>query len=115
MQGLQEGHGRVAGTGLSARIPYNSQKFDLLALAPEGMPEQLLPAWVVFLQYALGTPEIVATYRRETGDSWEPGRTPIERMIDEATGRDVQFLRDVIPWVNHELWGDDWLGGQPND
>ena len=91
------------------------EKFDPRALAPDGMPEYLLPAWVAFLRYSLGTPEIVANYRRDTGDSWEPGRTPIERMIDEATSMDVHFLQSFIPWVNRELWGEDWLDGRLAD
>jgi hypothetical protein len=32
-----------------------------------------------------------------TGHTWTPGRTPIERMVDEATGADRAFLEVFGP------------------
>lgn len=73
-------------------------------LRPAGMLDYMMPAWLGLVHFALGQPEIVAAYRETTGDTWRPGKTPIDRMVDEATGRDRVFVQDFIGWVNVALW-----------
>ena len=74
-------------------------------LQPSDTPDYMVPAWLNCIEYSLGNDAIMAEYREQTGEQWTPGRTPLDRMIDEATGRDVQFLRDFITWFNVNVWG----------
>jgi hypothetical protein len=72
----------------------------------------LIPAWISCLRWAIGTPEIVATFRAETGQRWTPGRTPLEQMIDTASGADAAFLTAFAAWMNANLWG---TGEEPDE
>ena len=42
----------------------------------------------------------------ETGERWTPGRSPIERMIDEATDVQWMFVKSFTHWFNLNIWGD---------
>jgi hypothetical protein len=68
-------------------------------------PSDLIPAWLGCLHWALGTPEIVASFREETGQRWTPGRTGLGQMVDRATGADAAFLTAFAAWMNENLWG----------
>jgi hypothetical protein len=48
---------------------------------------------------------MVEAFRADTGMQWTPGRTPLERLIDEATGADTAFLEAFAAWMNREIWG----------
>ena len=72
---------------------------------PDDTPRWMFPAWLGCMDYVLRTPDLVAEYREETGDLWEPGTTSLERMIDSATGRDQAFIRGFIQWANVKVWG----------
>ncbi len=65
----------------------------------------LHPAWLGCLSWAIQEPEVLAAFRAETGQTWTPGRSPIERMIDEATGADQAFFAAFAQWMNEHLWG----------
>jgi len=76
---------------------------QIMALAPTN--DLMLAAWIGCVHYALGEPAIVAQYRLATGSNWLPPSSPIERMIDEATGAEGAFLVEFIKFVNKEIWG----------
>jgi hypothetical protein len=57
-------------------------------------------AWVDCLRWAITEEEIIRAFRTETGCTWTPGRTPLERMIDAATGAEVSFLEAFLSWFN---------------
>lgn len=78
---------------------------DIESLRPSDTPEYMTPAWIGCISWALGTPEIVAAFRAETGHRWQPGRNGLERMIDKAAGADQHFIEAFIRWVNVNLWG----------
>lgn len=82
-------------------------------LRPADTPEYMTPMWIGCIHWAISTPDVVEAFRRETGNRWEPGRTTFERMIDEATGVDRDFLKAFIRWVNVEIWGP-MDGGEDN-
>ena len=63
-------------------------------------------AWLGSVNWAIGEPEILAAFRAETSCTWEPGRTPIERMVDDATGRGRDFIRQFMTWHNRAVWGE---------
>jgi hypothetical protein len=66
----------------------------------------LIPAWFGCLAWALQEPDILTAFRADTGLTWTPGRTPLERMIDDATGADAAFIAAFAAWMNHNVWGE---------
>ena len=80
---------------------------DITTLAPPTMPDHLLPAWVDYIRWAMDQEGMLYAYRLETGDQWAPARTPIDQMIDDATGRGEQFIKNFISWLNPSFWEDD--------
>lgn len=79
-------------------------QFDLLALAPTS--DLMLGTWLGCLHWAIGSEEIVERFRAETGIRWTPAQTPIERMVDEATGADARFIEEFVRWMNRTIWGE---------
>lgn len=64
-------------------------------------------AWVDCLRWSVTEPEILAAFRQATGSDYSPGATPIERMIDQATGRDREFVERYIAWFHENVWGEE--------
>lgn len=63
-------------------------------------------AWIGGIRYALGNDEMIAAFRKDTGNRWSPGRTPLERMIDEAAGADGAFFLAFAEWFTKNIWGE---------
>ena len=61
-------------------------------------------AWVSCLRWALTNDELVARFREDTGNRWEPATGTLDRMIDEATGADRGFIEDFAAWFNNNVW-----------
>lgn len=76
-------------------------------LAPY-LPQErfLIPAWLGCFRWALQDPDILAAFQAATGMHWQPGRTPIARMIDDATGMEQAFMVAFAAWMNATLWGE---------
>ena len=74
-------------------------------LRPADTPEHMMPAWLGCISWALSEPGVMEQFRKDTGITWRPSRSPLEQMIDEATGADRHFLEAFIKWVNVEVWG----------
>jgi hypothetical protein len=72
-------------------------------LAPED--PLMAGAWAAALHAAVCNADMMHSFRSDTGSFWEPGITPIERMIDEATGVDFAFVIQFIRWFNLNVWG----------
>jgi hypothetical protein len=86
---------------------------DLDSLRPSDTPVFMTPAWLGCISWAIGVPEIVARFRQDTGVQWAPGRTPIERMVDQSSGFEREFIVQFIRWVNANIWGPiDGLGSE---
>jgi hypothetical protein len=77
----------------------------LFELMPADTPAYMAPAWAACMHWAIGKPEIVASFREETGKDWNPGQTPIERMVDGAAGGGRAFVEAFITWANKAVWG----------
>jgi hypothetical protein len=82
--------------------------------APEDFITTYLPdnpvmayMWVGCLHWAIGYPDILAAFKADTGVSLTPARTPLDRMIDEATGADKAFIEAFVPWFHANVWGDE--------
>jgi hypothetical protein len=78
---------------------------NIEALRPADTPEYMTGAWLGCISYALGDPGVVALFRAETGNQWQPGLTAIDQAIDEATGADRAFFEAFIRWANVHVWG----------
>jgi hypothetical protein len=74
-------------------------------LRPSDTPEYMTPAWLGCISFALGQPELLQAFRADTGNHWTPASTGIDRLIDQATGADWQFIEAFILWVNDNVWG----------
>jgi hypothetical protein len=48
----------------------------------------------------------LAAFRVDTGCDFKPGLTPIDRMIDESTGRERVFVEQYGAWFNENIWGE---------
>ena len=74
-------------------------------LRPADTPEYMTPAWLGCISWAIGNEDLIAAFREDTGITWKPGHTPIDRMIDEATKCDEHFAEAFVRWVNVNVWG----------
>jgi hypothetical protein len=61
--------------------------------------------WIGAVRAVLATPALMESFRTETGRTWTPGRTTIDRLIDDATGADRAFFEAFLTWFNAEVWG----------
>lgn len=79
---------------------------DVHSLMPDSTPEYMRDAWVGFIRWVCSEPEAIAAFIEETGETYVAPNSPMDRLIDETTGRDVEFARRFIKWANENLWGD---------
>lgn len=77
------------------------------------IPPLMAPAWYGSLRFALGRDDIMAAFREATGNQWKPARTPLDSMIDDATGASLAFIRAFAKWHNENIWGE--VDGRPYD
>jgi hypothetical protein len=76
----------------------------------------LCQAWVDCLMWAVGFEPIMKRFREETGITYTPARSPIDQMIDEATGHQEHFVREFVKWFDTNVWGTlDTKEPNPND
>jgi len=75
-------------------------------LMPASTPDFMAPAWAGCLRWAVGKQEILDAFAHETGNQWKPGRSGLDRMIDEATGADRKFFEAFVAWFNVNVWGE---------
>lgn len=61
--------------------------------------------WVGCLKWAVSEPDIVARFQAETGVTI--GRTPLDRMIDAASGNDAAVVEKFVVWFGVNVWGDE--------
>lgn len=64
-------------------------------------------AWRDFLIFAIGEPKIVEQYETATGKKLDLAKTPMDRMIDKATGREDAMVADFVEWVTINHYGID--------
>lgn len=86
--------------------PFTDKGQFLLQYAPQGDHAYLLPAWLGCLRWAMSTPKIMKQFEADTGMKWLSGRTPIERMVDEACSVRDEFFEAFAKWMNENIWGD---------
>lgn len=79
---------------------------------PDSEIEALMPtdelmkqAWVDCLRWATKHRAVLERFEMETGISVKAG-SPLDGMIDAATGYDKYVAVDFIRWFNREIWGE---------
>lgn len=71
-----------------------------------GMGNPLMDiAWRDFINFAAQHDEIVAQFNHETGSSFMLPGSPIELMIDGATGKVEADAKAFVFWVTKWHWG----------
>jgi hypothetical protein len=62
------------------------------------------PAFVACLDEAISTPELVTNFDRLYGADLRQRRAPIIRMVDEATGKMADDMREFVHFVHQSLY-----------
>lgn len=77
-----------------------------MTVTPMGLP-LMGPAWASLLQWAIREPAIRARFKKETGHDLLSlaSAHPINRMIDQATGRERAMILAFADWVSVNYWG----------
>lgn len=66
--------------------------------------------WASALLWAVRDPEAVKAFQADTGVTAPIAHSPLDAMIDAATGRDEHFARAFAEWFNRNVWGVDANG-----
>ena len=74
---------------------------------PDDTPEYAYPMWVAALKAAVTNDGALKAFREDTGKTYiySPPKTPMEALIDQATGRDREFAHAFAAWFNEKVWG----------
>lgn len=74
---------------------------------PQDTPEYMAPAYYGCLRWALTFDPILERFKSDTGKGLPAARSPIEKMVDQATGHDPyeDFFRAFVSWFNENIWG----------
>jgi hypothetical protein len=62
-------------------------------------------AWRDFVVWAFGQKEIISVFNKKTRNQLLCKKSPIDFMIDEATGKTESDIEQFVFWVTKELWG----------
>ena len=67
-------------------------------------------AWRDCLRWASHDQDILDAFLAETGVTGSPLPSGLDRLIDQATGRDEAISKQFLAWFNANIWG-----GMPTD
>ena len=75
---------------------------------PYGLP-LMEEAWIGCLHWTAGKPEIIADFHAATGIDLTNlvGRSPLEKMIDDASKHEMAVWAAFADWVAVNIWGID--------
>ena len=78
-----------------------------MKVVPFGLP-LMLDAWLGLLYFAIGEREVRARFKCETGYDLDSLAmvAGIDRLVDQATGRDREIIVAFCDWVTVNMWGD---------
>lgn len=77
---------------------------QLEAMMPSA--EFMRPAWCSAFFVAAEQKNFLQQFKEDTGIAYRPPRSPIEEMIDEATGNQQHFVLEFAKWFNKNVWGE---------
>lgn len=62
-------------------------------------------AWRDFISWAFDQPQIRQDFEQATGQrSLPPARTPLDLMVDDATGAHSAYAEAFIKWATEAMW-----------
>ena len=73
---------------------------------PTNTPSYMWPAWCGSLYWAIGEPDIRAAFEKDSGLHYSEPTSPIESMIDDATGYPQKYIEAFAEWHDKHVWGD---------
>lgn len=79
--------------------------FDILSLLPKDTPDYMTDAWLGFVLFAAGEVQVCEQFKKDTGLVFKAATSPLDQMIDKATGHDEHLIREFVLWINKTLWG----------
>lgn len=66
----------------------------------------MIGAWIGAIHWGISDPDMLSQFKDETGLAYSPPRSGIERMIDESTGIQGEFILAFARWFNRQHWGE---------
>ena len=63
-------------------------------------------AWRDCVLWAMAQEEVVSRFTADTGLKLSRPTSPLDQMIDEATGYRTAVLGKFVEWFNVNVWGD---------
>lgn len=79
----------------------------------EPLPRDIIPkdplmvaTWASALMVFIKREDVLENYRRDTGDKFVPANTPMDKIVQEGTGQEREFVIRFIKWFNETTWGD---------
>lgn len=73
---------------------------------PKSTPEYMAPMWASFLYWTIKQPDAIAAFEADTGVKVGAAKTPLDRMIDDATGASEGIVKAFVDWFNENVWGE---------
>jgi hypothetical protein len=88
-------------------VPNGAAEVPFEITLPKDTPEYMAPAYFGCLRWALGVEGILEEFKKDTGKSFSPARSGLDKLIDDAAGFNPgeDFLRSFVPWFNQWVWG----------
>ena len=65
----------------------------------------MIGAWLSCIHWGLGDSDIRSRFEADTGQRWTAPTTPLDRLIDEATGRADGYVLAFAEWITANVWG----------
>jgi hypothetical protein len=62
-------------------------------------------AWRDFINWASRNKEVVTQFNKETKRQFLIPTSPINLLVDKATGKDLDDVQEFVFWVTKNLWG----------
>ena len=63
--------------------------------------------WSDGVLWAIGQPDLLATFRESSGIDLAAHRSRMESLVDDATGKRREDLEAFVDWFTEEIWGAD--------
>lgn len=68
-------------------------------------PDYMFEAWCDCMSWAIGEKVIRKQFELDTDMHYKLPNSPLDKMIDEATGYEKDYIEKFIIWANENIWG----------
>jgi hypothetical protein len=68
--------------------------------------------YIACLQWAISDDDVMRVFCADSGLRFTTftdfrSRSPLDKMIDEATGMYAEYVKKFVPWFNEHIWGEE--------